>query len=213
MSADAARSPRRTQSPRTGSPSVAARRSVAAVLAALGSRHGAKLQLLHRQGRAAATIRDVVEATGTVNAVITVQVGSQVSGTIAKLNADFNSRVHKGDVDRADRPGAVPGRARSRPTADLENAKANVDRRARRTSRRRKADRGADQGRLRPRDRRTGCAENSRRQQALDLAKANYESAQRRRRRRRGERRAGAGAGQPEGGRRRRSRAPISTTR
>ncbi|HEX2715783.1 MAG TPA: hypothetical protein VHM88_26670, partial [Candidatus Acidoferrales bacterium] len=43
-------------------------------------------------------INDVVEATGTINAVITVQVGSQVSGTIAKLNADFNSRVHKGDI-------------------------------------------------------------------------------------------------------------------
>src|SRR5438552_533192 len=43
-------------------------------------------------------IDDVVEATGTINAVITVQVGSQVSGTIAKLNADFNSRVHKGDI-------------------------------------------------------------------------------------------------------------------
>ncbi len=38
-------------------------------------------------------IDDVVEATGTINAVITVQVGSQVSGTIAKLNVDFNSRV------------------------------------------------------------------------------------------------------------------------
>src|SRR5689334_16511932 len=43
-------------------------------------------------------IRDAVEATGTVNAVINVQVGSQVSGTISKLNADFNSRVHKDDV-------------------------------------------------------------------------------------------------------------------
>ena len=43
-------------------------------------------------------IRDAVDATGTVNAVTTVQVGSQVSGRIAKLNADFNSRVHRGDV-------------------------------------------------------------------------------------------------------------------
>src|SRR5438046_10645669 len=43
-------------------------------------------------------IHDVVDATGTINAVITVQVGSQVSGTIAKLNVDFNSRVHKGDI-------------------------------------------------------------------------------------------------------------------
>jgi hypothetical protein len=30
-------------------------------------------------------IHDVVEATGTINSVITVQVGSQVSGSIAKL--------------------------------------------------------------------------------------------------------------------------------
>ncbi|PYT76019.1 MAG: efflux RND transporter periplasmic adaptor subunit, partial [Acidobacteria bacterium] len=43
-------------------------------------------------------IHDVVEATGTINAVITVQVGSQVSGTISKLFVDFNSRVHKGDL-------------------------------------------------------------------------------------------------------------------
>jgi HlyD family secretion protein len=43
-------------------------------------------------------INDVVEATGSINSVIMVQVGSQVSGTIAKLNADFNSRVHKGDI-------------------------------------------------------------------------------------------------------------------
>jgi HlyD family secretion protein len=39
-----------------------------------------------------------VEASGTLEAVTTVQVGTQVSGTIKKLNADFNSRVHKGDV-------------------------------------------------------------------------------------------------------------------
>ena len=39
-----------------------------------------------------------VEATGTLGAVTTVQVGSQVSGTIASLHADFNSRVRKGQV-------------------------------------------------------------------------------------------------------------------
>lgn len=43
-------------------------------------------------------ISQVVEATGTINAVTTVQVGSQVSGTISRLNADFNSRVKKGQV-------------------------------------------------------------------------------------------------------------------
>jgi HlyD family secretion protein len=41
-------------------------------------------------------VSSVVEATGTINAVTTVQVGSQVSGTILNLYADFNSRVKKG---------------------------------------------------------------------------------------------------------------------
>ena len=41
---------------------------------------------------------DTVEATGSLGAVTTVQVGSQVSGTIASLNADFNSEVKKGEV-------------------------------------------------------------------------------------------------------------------
>jgi HlyD family secretion protein len=44
------------------------------------------------------TVTQVVSSTGTLQAVVTVQVGSQVSGTIAKLNADFNSKVKKGQV-------------------------------------------------------------------------------------------------------------------
>ena len=44
------------------------------------------------------TITQTVSATGTLQAVVTVQVGSQVSGTIAKLYADFNSKVTKGQV-------------------------------------------------------------------------------------------------------------------
>ncbi|MGH7767732.1 MAG: efflux RND transporter periplasmic adaptor subunit, partial [Candidatus Binatia bacterium] len=43
-------------------------------------------------------ITQVVSATGTLQAVVTVQVGSQVSGTIEKLNADFNSKVKQGQV-------------------------------------------------------------------------------------------------------------------
>lgn len=39
-----------------------------------------------------------VDATGTVEAVTTVQVGSQVSGTIQSLYADFNSEVRQGQV-------------------------------------------------------------------------------------------------------------------
>ena len=70
-------------------------------------------------------IADVVEATGTINAVIMVQVGSQVSGTIAKLNVDFNSRVHKGDIVALIDPALFEG-ALLQATADLENAKANI---------------------------------------------------------------------------------------
>jgi HlyD family secretion protein len=70
-------------------------------------------------------IDDVVEATGTINAVITVQVGSQVSGTIAKLNVDFNSRVHKGEVIALIDPALFQG-ALLQASADLENAKANL---------------------------------------------------------------------------------------
>jgi multidrug efflux pump subunit AcrA (membrane-fusion protein) len=43
-------------------------------------------------------IRQVIEATGTINPVTSVQVGSQVSGMIAKLYVDFNSKVTKGQV-------------------------------------------------------------------------------------------------------------------
>ena len=43
-------------------------------------------------------ITAIVTATGTVNPVVSVQVGSQVSGKIAQLFADFNSVVTKGQV-------------------------------------------------------------------------------------------------------------------
>jgi HlyD family secretion protein len=39
-----------------------------------------------------------VTATGSLSAVITVQVGSQVSGIISRLHADFNSNVKKGQL-------------------------------------------------------------------------------------------------------------------
>ncbi|HNX00943.1 MAG TPA: efflux RND transporter periplasmic adaptor subunit [Candidatus Cloacimonadota bacterium] len=43
-------------------------------------------------------IRETVTATGSLGAVETVNVGTQVSGTIAKINVDFNSKVKKGQV-------------------------------------------------------------------------------------------------------------------
>lgn len=44
------------------------------------------------------TVVETVTATGTVNPVTTVQVGSQVSGTIQQILVDFNSRVRKDQV-------------------------------------------------------------------------------------------------------------------
>ncbi len=54
-----------------------------------------------------ANVRQVVSSTGTLQAVTTVLVGSQVSGTIAKLNADFNTKVTKGQVVAELDPGEV----------------------------------------------------------------------------------------------------------
>lgn len=43
-------------------------------------------------------IQNTVTATGTLSAIITVNVGTQVSGVIKRLHADFNSRVKKGQL-------------------------------------------------------------------------------------------------------------------
>ncbi|HEV2117818.1 MAG TPA: efflux RND transporter periplasmic adaptor subunit [Terriglobales bacterium] len=71
------------------------------------------------------TINDVVQATGTINAVITVQVGSQVSGMISKLFVDFNSHVHQGQVVAQIEPSLFEG-ALLQAKADLQNSRANL---------------------------------------------------------------------------------------
>ena len=43
-------------------------------------------------------LRAVVMASGTLSAVVSVDVGCQVSGRVMKLNADFNSIVKRGDL-------------------------------------------------------------------------------------------------------------------
>jgi HlyD family secretion protein len=70
-------------------------------------------------------IRAQVEATGTINAVTTVQVGSQVSGTISKLYVDFNSQVKKGQLIAELDPTLFQGNV-MQAQADYENAKANL---------------------------------------------------------------------------------------
>jgi len=63
-------------------------------------------------------LTQVVTATGTLQAVVTVQVGSQVSGTIGKLYADFNSKVKQGQV--------VAQLDQDKFKASVEQGKANV---------------------------------------------------------------------------------------
>jgi HlyD family secretion protein len=91
---------------------------------ALSLRHGDPTKYLTSKV-ARGPIRDVVEATGPIRAVVLVQVGSQVSGTISQLNVDFNSRVHKGDVVAVIDPALFQG-ALGQAKADLAGARANV---------------------------------------------------------------------------------------
>src|SRR6266542_2770364 len=83
-------------------------------------------------------IIDSVGATGTLQAVTTVQVGSQVSGNIAYLGADFNSIVKKGQVIARLDPSLFEAQlqqARAKelatrnllPQSDLDAAKTAVD--------------------------------------------------------------------------------------
>ena len=72
-------------------------------------------------------IVDTVGATGTLEAVTTVQVGSQVSGAIAALYADYNSIVRAGEViARLDPPLFETQVAQAR--ASLARAEADVER-------------------------------------------------------------------------------------
>jgi len=69
------------------------------------------------------SISSFVTANGTVNPVITVLVGSQVSGTIQKLFADYNSRVKQGELVAQIDPALFQAQV-SQAKAKVENAKA-----------------------------------------------------------------------------------------
>ena len=78
-------------------------------------------------------ISEMVSATGDVSAIVTVNIGSQVSGTISKLYVDFNSQVKKGqplaELDprlfRATLEKAQAGLASAQ--ADVEKAQAQLN--------------------------------------------------------------------------------------
>ena len=67
-----------------------------------------------------------VTATGTLNPVVNVQVGSQVSGNIAKLFADFNSQVKAGQVVAQIDPALFQATV-TQAEGDLANAQAALE--------------------------------------------------------------------------------------
>jgi len=70
-------------------------------------------------------IKATVTATGTMNAVVTVLVGTQVSGTIKTLYVDFNSPVKKGQILAQIDPATFQAQV-EQARANLLLAKANV---------------------------------------------------------------------------------------
>jgi HlyD family secretion protein len=103
-----------------------------ACLAAAGCNRGAAAAF-RSEAVTRGPITEVVSATGDVSAIVTVNVGSQVSGTVSKLYVDFNSLVKKGqplaDLDprlfRAALEKAQAGLASA--LADVEKAQAQLN--------------------------------------------------------------------------------------
>lgn len=117
-------------------------------------------------------IRQVIDATGTINPVTSVQVGSQVSGMISKLYVDFNSKVTKGLVIAEIDPKLFEG-AVLQARADLGNAEASL---AAAKSNLTKDQATMNQNRL-DYDRAVGLAKQGVvSQQQLDQAKATYDA-------------------------------------
>src|SRR5512133_4275125 len=71
-------------------------------------------------------ITQAVTATGTLNPVVNVQVGSQVSGNISKLFVDFNSQVKAGQVVAQIDPALFQATV-TQAEGDLANAQATLE--------------------------------------------------------------------------------------
>src|SRR5881392_1655355 len=116
--------------------------TVLIIIAALGG--GAAAYYMRRNGTPQVVVNtspvtrgdivDTVGSTGTLQAVTTVQVGSQVSGNISWLGADFNSIVKKGQVIARLDPSLFQAQVDQananlvKAQADVVRAQADVDR-------------------------------------------------------------------------------------
>ncbi len=72
------------------------------------------------------SIERSISATGSVQALVTADVSSQLSGQISQVNVDFNSPVHKGDILAAIDPRTFTSRVASA-DANLAIAKSNLE--------------------------------------------------------------------------------------
>ncbi|HYL81054.1 MAG TPA: efflux RND transporter periplasmic adaptor subunit [Candidatus Acidoferrum sp.] len=86
-----------------------------------GSRQASYRTVAVEQG----DILSTISSTGTLNAVITVQVGTQVSGTIQQLFVDYNSPVKKGMLIARIDPATFEAKV-NQAKADVESAQATV---------------------------------------------------------------------------------------
>ena len=105
------------------------------IMAALAAGAGGYFYFRHGQGdtlnfntvaAARGELTATVTATGILNPVVNVTVGSQVSGRISKLYVDYNSPVTKGEVLAEIDPSTYQA-AVEQAGADLANAKANLE--------------------------------------------------------------------------------------
>jgi HlyD family secretion protein len=113
------------------------------------------------------SVVSVVSAIGTINPVVSVQVGTQVSGMIKSLHADFNTRVKAGDTVAVIDPEPFKAR-REQAASNLEMARSNLLR-ARADLAQRKRERDRLQSLV---------AEQFVSQNDVDVALTNYESAE-----------------------------------
>ncbi len=72
------------------------------------------------------TLKAEINSTGTLRPVVEVLVGTQVSGTIKELHADFETKVHKGQLIALIDPDKFEAKV-NQARADLESAKAGLN--------------------------------------------------------------------------------------
>src|SRR5256885_16130882 len=74
------------------------------------------------------SVKATVSATGTLSAVKTIQVGTQVSGQVAAIYADFNQHVRRGQLLATIDP-ALQNQAGEEAQAQLERGQGTMDQR------------------------------------------------------------------------------------